>query len=177
MKKNMVIASIIAAKSAKTSVPYLEQASHKCNQCGHKFSTQATIASPFCVSCGGDTTRIQGVKSQDLSKVNTDSLTDVVCASCSAHNIMHSETASVMGGKFCCVACGVPLTYQVESSDDGDDDDDMLSNTGTGVETSDDDIPSSYDEDDDVLSGEDDDESDDEMDDDESDDETVDFRL
>lgn len=163
----LVIASILAAKNAKKTAPKgVVMASHTCTakKCGHTFAVQAAIESPYCVKCGSDTKRIKNnAPSQDLSSVSPNLLTDIICAGCSTHNIMHSETASTLGGTLNCVTCGISLAY---SDDEGDDD---LDDDMGGLDVDEDELDSSDDGDEDDAGEDDDSDDNDDAEDDDAD--------
>ena len=170
----LVIASILAAKSAKKAAPKgVVMASHTClaKKCGHTFAVQAAVEQPYCVKCGSDTKRIKNAPSQDLSSVSPTELTDIVCAGCDTHNIMHSETASTLGGTLNCVTCGIALAYSDGDEDEDGFDEDDLESADESDETDDDDADQDDDGGDDQDEDDDDSDSDEDDEDDEDDEE------
>jgi len=157
MKRKSSIAAVLATRGAKDKLPNVEMAAYSCGGCKHTFAVQASLAQPFCISCGaGELKRVtSGLgKIQALSKVADKDLMSVVCASCNAHNAMSVSLARTLDGRMNCVTCGTAISFPVDDDNENDNqgDDETAFTTGTGPESSDKHMPESYMDDDEALS-------------------------
>ena len=113
------IRSILALSSLQ--VPKVALAAYRCGNCRTGFASLAHSKNkPLCVRCGSDNIKIEHNPAnvpEDLHEVSQDKLASVKCGDCSSFNVFTISTASILGGKMHCTACGGTIIYSMDEEE------------------------------------------------------------
>ena len=106
-----------------------ELSAYHCKKCSTEFAALRKL-NPICITCGTDDVEEDDTQGLDVESFDSDDeLASITCASCGTHNIVTLETASVLGSKIHCSACGEGIEFRApelsecenEESDEQDD--------------------------------------------------------
>jgi predicted RNA-binding Zn-ribbon protein involved in translation (DUF1610 family) len=100
--------------------PEQQTEAHVCSACKTGFSTQASLAEPFCPNCGsGETNPVtDDVMGEQLPQDDAE-LSFAKCPNCETSNVIHDVTAKLLDGHIHCVTCGTEVSYEMEWSAEG----------------------------------------------------------